>query len=142
MRISTLLSDKGGSVVTIRGEATVGEAVGALVRHRIGALVVVDDRRHIAGIVSERDIVGALNRSGFLLEEPVASIMSTTVHTCRPEDDTDQLMATMTERRIRHLPVVDAGSLVGIVSIGDVVKAKMEALERDRAELVDYINAR
>ncbi len=142
MRISTLLSNKGAKVLTIRGDASVGEAVAALVRHRIGALVVADDHRHVIGIVSERDIVGALDQADDLLEQSVASIMSTTVHTCRPEDDTDELMVTMTERRIRHLPVLDGGELVGIVSIGDVVKSRMEELEKDRAELVDYINAR
>ena len=143
MRISTLLSQKGDEVVTIGTTATVGDAVTALVGHSIGALVVSDDGRHIAGIVSERDVVRALHRgSRALLAEPVASIMSTAVRTCSLDDDTDQLMVTMTERRIRHLPVLCDGELSGIVSIGDVVKTRMHELEQHRDELVDYINAR
>ena len=143
MRISTLLSQKGDEVVTIGTTATVGDAVTALVGHSIGALVVSDDGRHIAGIVSERDVVRALHRgSRALLAEPVTSIMSTAVRTCALDDDTDQLMVTMTERRIRHLPVLCDGELSGIVSIGDVVKTRMHELEQHRDELVDYINAR
>ena len=143
MRISDLLTEKGSSVATIRGAATVADAVAELGRHRVGALVVSADGRHIDGIVSERDVVRGLGeRNAGLLDEQVASIMSATVRTCSPQDDTESLMALMTEQRIRHVPVVRDGVLCGIVSIGDVVKCRIGELERDRNELVDYINAR
>lgn len=145
MRISNLLAGKGREVATIRPQATVAEAVSQLADHGVGALVVSSDGHHIEGIVSERDIVrGLVGDDGRLLTTEVASIMSATVHTCSPSDDTDALMTTMTELRIRHVPVVDSeeGLLVGIVSIGDIVKTRIGELEKDRKELVDYINAR
>ncbi len=143
MRISDLLTEKGSSVATITGTDTVAAAVAALGRHGVGALVVSADGLHIDGIVSERDVVRGIDtRRETLLAAPVASIMSDTVHTCSLGDDTDALMAVMTERRIRHVPVVRDGVLCGIVSIGDVVKCRIGELERDRKELVDYINGR
>ena len=145
MHISNLLAGKGHEVATIRRDATVAQAVSELGRHGVGALVVSSDGCHIEGIVSERDIVRGLEGDdGSLLAAAVSSIMSSTVHTCSPQDDTDSLMATMTERRIRHVPVVDGdeGLLVGIVSIGDIVKTRIGELEKERKDLVDYINAR
>jgi CBS domain-containing protein len=143
VRISNLLSVKGSHVATIVPTASVSDAVAELREHRIGALVVSSDQRHIDGIVSERDVVRALaDRARTLLEEPVSSIMSSTVTTCSPDDDIESLMSVMTERRIRHVPVVQNGELCGIVSIGDVVKNRIGELEKDRNELVDYINAR
>ena len=143
MRIATLLSAKGSDVATITGDTTVAGAVAELHAHGIGALVVSSDGEHIDGIVSERDIVRALfDRHEALLDEPVRAIMTSTVFTCSPDDDTEVLMTAMTERRIRHVPVVDGGTLCGIVSIGDVVKNRITELERDRKELVEYINAR
>jgi CBS domain-containing protein len=143
MLISNLLLDKGPSVATIRGSASVVDAIDRLARHGVGALVVSSDGEHIDGIVSERDIVRGLQSAGAeLLAQPVTSIMSSLVHTCTPADDTDSLMGVMTERRIRHVPVVDEGVLCGIVSIGDVVKSRIGELEKDRNELFDYINAR
>lgn len=143
MEIAKLLLEKGETVFTIPPEATVREAVAALAEHRIGALVISEDGRKIAGILSERDIVRALDgdHEG-LLDEPVSGIMSAEVSTCSPTDDTDSLMATMTRGRFRHVPIVKDGQLAGLVSIGDVVKARIGELERDRKELVDYINAR
>ncbi len=143
MLISTLLANKGSEVATIRGDATVADAVDELSRHHVGALVVSADGERIEGIVSERDVVRKMSERGnAVLGEPVSSIMSTTVHTCALEDDTESLMRTMTERRIRHVPVVDNDRLVGIVSIGDVVKIRMEELEKNRSELIEYITAR
>ena len=144
MRIEALLASKGSDVATIRPDAPVGEAVAELAEHGIGALVVSSDGEHIDGILSERDVVRGLNGDGDkLLAEKVSSIMSSTVYTCTAADDTDSLMATMTDRRIRHVPVVDdKGVLAGIVSIGDIVKIRIGELEKDRKELVDYINAR
>jgi CBS domain-containing protein len=142
MKISILLAHKGSSVATINSEATISDAVAELGSHKIGALVVSNDGEHIDGIVSERDIVRGLVGGSGLLGQPVSSIMTSTVYTCTPEDDLDTLMAAMTDRRIRHVPVVTDGSLCGIVSIGDIVKSRIGELEKDRRELVDYINAR
>ena len=143
MRISTLLAGKGDLVATITGDTTVAGAVAQLRAHGIGALVVSADGQHIDGIVSERDIVRGLHaRHAALLDEPVTSIMTSTVFTCSPEDEVESLMAAMTERRIRHVPVVSDGLLCGIISIGDVVKSRLAELEKDRKELVEYINAR
>jgi CBS domain-containing protein len=143
VQISTLLAGKGTAVDTIRGDATVDQAVAELARHGIGALVVSSDAQRIEGIVSERDVVRKLHEFGDeLLRRSVASIMSSKVYSCSPDDDTDLLMSIMTDRRIRHVPVVKDGILAGIVSIGDVVKSRIGDLEKDRAELFDYINAR
>jgi CBS domain-containing protein len=143
VRISTLLENKGSAVATIRGDATVAEAVDELSRNRVGALVVSADGQTIDGIVSERDVVRTLSERGeSVLQELVSSIMSSTVHTCSPDDDTESLMRIMTERRIRHVPVVDGGRLSGIVSIGDVVKDRIEELEKNKTELIEYITAR
>jgi CBS domain-containing protein len=143
VRISNLLAGKGDSVATITGDATVTAAVDELRAHGVGALVVSSDGKHIDGIVSERDIVrGLAAQHGALLDVPVRSIMTSTVFTCSPDDDVELLMAVMTERRIRHVPVVSDGVLSGIISIGDVVKSRLAELEKDRKELVEYINAR
>jgi len=143
VQISTLLAVKGTAVDTIRGDATVDLAVAELSRLGIGALVVSSDAQRIEGIISERDVVRKLHEFGDeLLRRSVASIMSSKVYTCSPDDSTDLLMSIMTDRRIRHVPVVKDGILAGIVSIGDVVKSRIGDLEKDRAELFDYINAR
>lgn len=143
MKIAKLLADKGGSVVTIEPGATVADAVADLRRHRIGAIVVSTDGLRIEGIVSERDIVRALGeRHESLLDDTVRTIMTEQVVTCLPDDEVESLMSVMTDHRVRHVPVVADGELKGIVSIGDVVKCRIGELERDRQELVEYINAR
>ena len=143
MRISNLLAGKGDSVATITGDSTVTTAVDELRVHGVGALVVSSDGKHIDGIISERDIVrGLAAQHGGLLDQRVDSIMTSSVFTCSPDDDVELLMAAMTERRIRHVPVVSDGVLSGIISIGDVVKSRLAELEKDRKELVEYINAR
>jgi CBS domain-containing protein len=141
MRISEVLRRKGGEVVTIEPEANVRRLLTLLSRHNIGAVVVSTDGTAIEGIVSERDIVRRLGERGAgLLDQPVSSIMTATVRTCAPGDRVEDLRATMTEHRIRHVPVVRDGSLVGIVSIGDVVKSAIAELESEREQLVDYIS--
>ncbi|MDA8291118.1 MAG: CBS domain-containing protein [Actinomycetota bacterium] len=143
MRVSDLLDAKGSVVHTVPSTATVAEAVATLCERRIGALVVSEDGERIEGIVSERDVVRRLNDlHGALPNERVTMIMSAEVRTCAPGDDLESVMATMTAHRVRHVPVVRDGRLAGIVSIGDVVKARMEELETDRNQLVDYIQAR
>ena len=143
MQVSSLLEQKGAAVVTIAAHATVAEAVAELERHGIGALVVSGDGSHIDGIVSERDVVRALGHRGAdLLEEPVRGIMTANVVTATPDDEVESLMTTMTDNRVRHVPIVVEGAVVGIVSIGDVVKSRIGELEKDRQELVEYITAR
>lgn len=143
MHIVDILANKGTTVATIARDATVGEAVSQLSRLSIGALVVSADGSIIDGIVSERDIVRRLDHLGAdLLATSVASIMSTPVHTCSPDDTPEAVMATMTNRRVRHVPVMHEGRLCGLVSIGDVVKSRIEALEADHKVLVEYITAR
>jgi CBS domain-containing protein len=143
MRISEILQKKGPEVVTVRPDATVSTLLGELARHNIGAVVVSRDGVALDGIVSERDVVRALESTGAeVLDRPVGSIMSHGVHTATPEATVDGLMSTMTELRIRHIPILDGNRVVGIVSIGDVVKSRTDELVRDRDALVDYIGAR
>jgi CBS domain-containing protein len=141
MRISEILRAKGSEVVTIGPEATVCELLEVLADHNVGAVVVSADGRTLDGIVSERDVVRRLHRIGAgLLDRPVAEIMTVVVHTCAPDDRAESLRATMTEHRIRHLPVVVNGRLVGIVSIGDVVKSAISELQTEREHLVQYLH--
>jgi CBS domain-containing protein len=143
MNVAALLVRKGAFVATAAPLDPVRAALATMVQHRIGALVVTFDGRTVEGIVSERDIVAGLDRCGAeVLDETVASIMSTGVYTCAPDDDLASLMEVMTARRIRHLPVVSDAILGGIVSIGDVVKARVDDLELERQLLDDYIHAR
>jgi CBS domain-containing protein len=143
MLIANVLDRKGTAVATITAGATLEAALDALAAGNIGALVVIGTEGEIAGIVSERDIVRALHREGRdVLDGPVAAIMSTPVFTATPSESVESLMATMTARRFRHVPILVDGRLGGIVSIGDVVKSRTDELERDRELLVDYIRAR
>jgi CBS domain-containing protein len=143
MKVAALLKQKGTFVATAKPSDTVRATVATLVQHRIGALVVTSDGRTVEGIVSERDIVTWLDRSGpLLLDGMVGPIMSTDVLTCGPDDELGSLMEIMTSHRIRHLPVLRDGALDGIVSIGDVVKARVDELEVERRVLDDYIHAR
>jgi CBS domain-containing protein len=140
MIVSHILGQKGPEVATVSSDASVADAVAELRAHGIGALVVSDDGSTIAGILSERDVVRALAAQGAaLLEARVADVMTATVLTCGAETTINELMALMTERRIRHVPVVADGALVGIVSIGDVVKSRVHELETDAEQLAGYI---
>lgn len=142
MRVSDVLRDKGSNVVTVKPEIDVRTLVGMLAEHRVGAIVVSADGRTIAGIVSERDVVRALAARGeAVLAEPVSTIMTSDVQTCTPEANIDELMRTMTAGRFRHLPVVVDQALVGIVSIGDVVKRRVDELESEREALSRYITS-
>ncbi|WP_189213485.1 MULTISPECIES: CBS domain-containing protein [Actinokineospora] len=139
MRISDVLRSKGSTVATVDPGLTVAGMLAELARHNVGALVVVDGDT-VVGIVSERDVVrGLAERGGGLLDVPVAEIMTAEVFTCEPGDTVDSLAGVMTERRIRHMPVLSGGALVGIVSIGDVVKSRISQLESDRDQLTSYI---
>jgi CBS domain-containing protein len=140
MNVETILRNKGSSVTTIRPEATIAEAVDTLRRDRIGALVVSEDGESVDGIVSERDIVSALADHGSdLLSRSVDDIMTRNVITCEPDDTVGELMAEMTNRRIRHFPVVAGGRLCGIVSIGDLVKNRLDEVEFEARSLRSFI---
>jgi CBS domain-containing protein len=144
MHVHHIVKLKGAAVATIAPDATLAEATASLRDHGVGALVVSRDGRTIDGIVSERDVVRALSAHGAsTLGHEVASAMSRSVTTCHGHDTIDDMMAMMTERRIRHVPVVDDdGHLAGIISIGDVVKARVGQLEHENNQLHDYIQAR
>ncbi|SEQ70024.1 CBS domain-containing protein [Lentzea xinjiangensis] len=140
MRIVDVLRTKGSAVATIDPDAPVSELLRALAEHNVGAIVVVG-ASGVAGIVSERDVVRRLHESGpALLSSPVSAIMTTDVFTCSPSDTVDSLTVMMTERRFRHVPVLSDGQLVGIVSIGDVVKSRIGQLEQSQDQLQAYIS--
>ena len=141
MRISNVIRRKGDLVVTVRSSDTVEHLIAVLDEHRIGAVVVSDDDgATVAGIVSERDVVTRLHRAGAdVLNQRVSQIMSTDVVTCTPDDGIEDLARTMTERRVRHIPVVVDGRLRAIVSIGDIVKHRIDELQAERDQLVGYI---
>ncbi|WP_101947701.1 CBS domain-containing protein [Mycobacterium sp. 3519A] len=139
MRIADVLRNKGASVATITPETSVAGLLTELTVHNIGAMVVVS-QDGVVGIVSERDVVRKLHELGAdILHRPVSDIMTTVVVSCTPEDSVDSLSALMTENRVRHVPVVVNGRLSGIVSIGDVVKNRMEELEAEQQHLQAYI---
>ena len=139
MKISDILRHKGSDVVTTAPSGAVTDLINQLAGHGVGALVVTEGSK-VVGIVSERDVVRRLaERGADVLTATVGDIMTSGVVACAPGDDVDQVAATMTERRIRHVPVVEGGALVGIVSIGDVVSSRMRQLELDRAQLEHYI---
>jgi CBS domain-containing protein len=139
MRIADVLRNKGASVATITPDTSVSGLLNELSAHNIGAMVVVSSEGLI-GIVSERDVVRKLHELGAeILRRPVSEIMTTMVATCTPTDSVDSLTALMTTNRVRHVPVLDNGRLIGIVSIGDVVKHRMDELETEHKQLQAYI---
>jgi CBS domain-containing protein len=144
VRIADLLRHKGSDVATVPPGISVAGLLEDLDRHNVGAMVVSDEAGTVVGIVSERDVVRKLHERGAeLLHAHVSEIMTTSVVTCEPTETVDSLASIMTERRIRHMPVVSDGRLVGIVSIGDVVKSRLDEIEREAEEMREYIgNAR
>jgi CBS domain-containing protein len=140
MRVAEILRQKGTHTVTVPPTGTVNQAVELLREYGYGALVVSTDGSTIEGIVSERDVVRALGLRSDLLSMPVSEIMTSPVFTCVPEDRTEGLMALMTEKRIRHLPVEIGGRLSGLISIGDVVKYRVSELESEAEAMQAYIH--
>ena len=138
MKVQEILDHKGGKVVTIRPDATISTAVHRLALERIGALVVSEDGVSIAGILSERDLIRALAEDGAAIlgaDRHVRDLMTTGVRTCRPDEAVKVVMAAMTRHRFRHMPVVEGGRLVGLVSIGDVVKTRLDEMELETVVL-------
>ena len=142
MYVRDLLRSKGENVVTVRPDASVTSLLETLAKYNIGALVVSRNGKSVDGIVSERDVVRALvKRGGDLMADPVSSIMTAEVTTANPGSNLEKLMRTVTEQRIRHLPVVIEGDLSGIISIGDLVKARIDELEMEKESLIGYIRS-
>lgn len=143
MTIAAVLSGKGREIATITKDATLGEAAALLSRHKIGALVVVDGDSAVAGVLSERDIVGCLAQHGDseLGARSVADAMTAPAITVEPTTPVLTALALMTKRRIRHLPVLQGGQLAGIVSIGDLVKYRIEHIEREAEAMRAYIQS-
>jgi CBS domain-containing protein len=142
MKVRQILESKGDEVATITPEHTIEDAIGELGRRRIGSLVVVDDNGNLAGILSERDVVAQMAEHGMdLTRSYVGDLMTRSVTTCRPDDDVTAVTVKMTGGRFRHVPVVEQGRLVGLISIGDAVKARINELEHEREALRDYISS-
>jgi CBS domain-containing protein len=141
MRIRDILRVKGSDVATISPDETVATLIEMLAQRRIGAMVVSSDGEHVVGIVSERDIVRALVRGPEVLGQKVSELMTAEVVTCEPDEELEQMVQTMTSKRFRHVPVMVEGSLSGIVSIGDIVKSRLDELQHERDHLQSYINS-
>jgi CBS domain-containing protein len=142
MNVATILKHKGRDVATVASTATLHDVARLLAEKRIGAVVIVDGRDGVAGILSERDLVRVIaGRGAQCLAEPASSIMTRDVVTCSPEEPLDSLMSTMTTGRFRHMPVIEGGRLVGIVSIGDAVKHHIAEVELEANSLKSYVLA-
>ncbi len=142
MTVAAMLSEKGREVVTTSAAASIAGAIDTLAEHKIGALVVVDENDRIAGIISERDVVRALaGQHGEILSAPISTVMTRAVVTCGEGETINEVMKRMTRGRFRHLPVVENGRLTGIISIGDVVRARIEQVEREADDMRAYIAA-
>jgi CBS domain-containing protein len=140
MNVSSILAAKGGDVITIEPTATLAVAASLLTKKRIGALVIVGAGGRVAGILSERDIVHALAERGRqALDEPLSQAMTREVATCEPDDEITSLMERMTDGKFRHMPVVKGDKLAGIVSIGDIVKQRVDEMERESEAMRGYI---
>lgn len=140
MKVENILQTKGSAVVTVRSNARVSDAVTLLNEHNIGALIVLDSSDHVVGILSERDVIRRMAGDHITpMSKPVSDCMTANPVSCRLEDSIDDLMQTMTRRRIRHVPVIEDGRLAGMVSIGDVVKRKIAETEEEAAALREYI---
>jgi CBS domain-containing protein len=140
MRISEVLAGKPiPGVITIQPEATVRDLLALLADHNVGAVIVSPDGTEVGGMVSERDVVRRLNEDDAILDGPVSDIMTSVVHTCEPTHPIEELMQVMTEHRVRHVPIITDGKLSGMISIGDVVKARIANLEFERDQLGNYL---
>jgi CBS domain-containing protein len=141
VRIVDVLKRKGGAVATLDGSAKVLQLVGVLAEHGIGSVVILSQAGSVAGIVSERDVVRRLREEPErILEQSIQAIMNVDVIVCAPSDSVDSVLQTMTDRRIRHLPVLEDGRLVGLVSIGDLVKTHIDELRHERDQMSAYIS--
>ncbi len=142
MNVRTILNTKGSTIETVRPTESIADATKQLRNHNVGALIVSDSGTSVDGIISERDIIRSLATNGpQTMQMQVRDLMTTKVHTCTPADTVANIMATMTAQRIRHLPVIAEDRLCGIISIGDVVKIRLEEVESEAHALRDYISS-
>ena len=142
MTVASMLSEKGRAVFTIQPQTPLNKVIDELASRKIGAIVVTEADGSVCGIISERDVVREIASGGAsILDQPVNTCMTKKVISAKESDTVDQVMGIMTENRFRHLPVITDGHLVGIISIGDVVKRKIEQAERDAEEMRNYISA-
>ena len=140
MLVSALIKEKGAGVITTGPATTVSEVADIIARERIGAVVVTEQDDQVVGIISERDIVNGLSKRGTkLLDLPISDVMTRDVFTCATTEDVNQLRREMTNRRARHIPIVEEGKLIGIISIGDIVKNRLDELESETQQMRDYI---
>ena len=140
MLVTNILKSKGDSVISVAPDDTIGQAVEVLCRHRIGAALVKDAKGDLVGILSERDIMrGVAAQAVNCLSLSVSELMTRALVSCRPGDSINDVMVLMTERRIRHLPVIEKEQLVGVISIGDVVKSRISEMELESDALRQYI---
>lgn len=140
MMVRNILAEKGSDVFTLPLESTGMDAVNALAEYNVGALVVTSEEMAILGILSERDIVRAIRRNGIsALDKPVGELMTASVRTCTEDSTVPELMELMTEGRFRHMPVERSGKLIGVISIGDIVKRRIEEIEREADDIRSYI---
>ncbi|MFY9893647.1 MAG: CBS domain-containing protein [Xanthobacteraceae bacterium] len=140
MTVSVIVANKGREVVSIEPNASLADAVRLLAEKRIGAAVILGADRRLAGIISERDIVRVLaERGAAVLDEPVSRTMTRKVESCNENETVAQIMERMTQGKFRHMPVVDQGQVVGVVSIGDIVKHRLHEMERESTAMRDYI---
>jgi CBS domain-containing protein len=140
MTVRKILNLKGSDVVTIAPEKKLLDAIALLTKHRIGALIVTGKKSEVLGVLSERDIVRLLsNKDNNRFENTVESAMTSPVKSCEPDDTIQRIMHVMTQGRFRHMPVVENGKLAGVISIGDVVKLRLEEMERESEHLKEYI---
>ena len=140
MRISEFLAGKPiPGVITIKPDASVRDLLTLLAEHNVGAVIVSPDGTEVGGMVSERDVVRRLKDDDAILDGPVTDIMTSVVHTCEPQHQIEELMQVMTEHRVRHVPIITDGKLSGMISIGDVVKARIAHLEFERDQLGNYL---
>ena len=140
MLVSTLIKEKGARVITTEPATTVAEVADIIARERIGAVVVTEKDSEVVGIISERDIVNGLSKFGInLLKLPVSDVMTRDVFTCATTENLNQLRREMTNRRARHIPVVEEDKLIGIISVGDIVKNRLDELEDEAQQMRDYI---
>lgn len=139
VKIADILRAKGDEVISLPANSTGRELIGTLIERRVGAVIVLDGTQ-LRGVVSERDVVRGLHTTGdAVLESEIADLISSDLVTCGLDDDVDAIAAIMTERRIRHMPVLRNGDLVGVVSIGDVVKSRIQQLQTESEQLTHYI---
>ena len=142
MRINDVIASKGSTVITARSDQSVADLVKLMTQHRIGAVVITDDDETVTGLAGERDVVRALGERGAAaLDATIGEILDRDVHVCVPDDDIASVAAAMTEFRTRHMPVVQEGHFVAIVSIGDIVKSRIDQLQTEQEYLIKYVQS-